>query len=100
VSRRRAPRPAADALRAALGRAAPKTPLAALQLAWAEVVGEQIAAVAKPVSERSGEATIACVDSVWAQELDLMQAELLQRLHDCLGGSAPRRLRFQIEGGS
>ena len=73
VSRRRAPRPAAAALRAALERAAPKTPLAALQAAWAEAVGERIAAVAQPVSERGGEVTVRCSDSVWAQELDLMQ---------------------------
>ena len=97
MSRRRAPRPASDAFRAALGRAAPKTPLAALQLAWAEAVGEQIAAVARPVSERSGEATIACADSVWAQELDLMQAELLERLRPRLGEAAPRALKFRVE---
>ncbi|HEX7244783.1 MAG TPA: DUF721 domain-containing protein [Solirubrobacterales bacterium] len=97
MSRRRAPRPASNAFRAALGRAAPKTPLAALQLAWAEAVGEQIAAVASPVSERSGEAVIACADSVWAQELDLMQAELLERLRSCLGEAAPRALQFRVE---
>jgi predicted nucleic acid-binding Zn ribbon protein len=98
MSRRRAPRPAAGALRAALERAAPKTPLAALQAAWAEAVGEQIAAVASPVSERDGEALVACSDSVWAQELDLMQEQLLQRLGDRLGERAPRRLRFRVEG--
>jgi len=98
MSRRRVPRPAAAAFRAALEGAAPKTPLAALQAAWAEAVGEQIAAVASPVSERGGEALIACRDSVWAQELDLMQEQLLQRLADRLGERAPRRLRFRVEG--
>jgi len=98
MSRRRTPRPAAGAFRAALEGAAPKTPLAALQAAWADAVGEQIAAVASPVSERDGEALIACRDSVWAQELDLMQEQLLQRLGDRLGERAPRRLRFRVEG--
>jgi predicted nucleic acid-binding Zn ribbon protein len=97
VSRRRAPRPAATALRAALDRAAPKTPLAALQVAWAETVGEQIAAVASPVSERAGEAVVSCSDSVWAQELDLMQGQLLERLEERLGEQAPRSLRFRVE---
>ena len=97
MTRRRAPRPAATALRAALDRAAPKTPLAALQSAWAEAVGEQIAAVTSPVSERGGEATVGCTDSVWAQELDLMQAQLLERLRDRLGERAPRSLRFRVE---
>ena len=97
VTRRRAPRPAATALRAALDQAAPKTPLAALQAAWAEVVGERIAAVASPVSERGGEVTVSCSDSVWAQELDLMQEQLLERLRERLGERAPQSLRFRVQ---
>jgi|SRR4051795_13003677 len=97
MSRRHAPRPAASALRAALDRAAPKTPLAALQSAWAEVVGEKIAAVATPVAERGGEVTVSCSDSVWAQELDLMQGQLLERLRDRLGEQAPQTFRFRVE---
>jgi len=97
MTRRRAPRPAASALRAALDLAAPKTPLAALQAAWAEVVGEQIAAATSPVSERSGEAIVSCSDSVWAQELDLMQGQLLERLQERLGERAPRSLRFRVQ---
>jgi predicted nucleic acid-binding Zn ribbon protein len=97
MSRRRAPRPAAGALRTALERAAPKTPLAALQVAWTEVAGERIAAVASPASERNGEVTVDCADSVWAQELDLMQEQLLVRLRDRLGESAPRSLRFRVK---
>jgi predicted nucleic acid-binding Zn ribbon protein len=97
MTRRRAPRPAATALRAALDQAAPKTPLAALQGAWAEVVGERIAAVASPVSERAGEVTVSCSDSVWAQELDLMQAQLLERLGGRLGERAPKSLRFRVQ---
>jgi len=97
MTRRRAPRPASSAFRAALDAAAPQTPLAALQTAWSEVVGEQIAAVADPVAERDGEAIVACRDSVWAQELDLMQEQLLQRLADRLGERAPRSLRFRVQ---
>jgi predicted nucleic acid-binding Zn ribbon protein len=97
VSHRRAPRPAASGLRAALAKAAPRTPLAAAQAAWDELVGEQIAAVARPVSERGGEVIVSCTDSVWAQELDLMQDQLLQRLRDRLGERAPRSLRFRVE---
>jgi predicted nucleic acid-binding Zn ribbon protein len=96
MSRRRAPRPASNALRSALGAAAPKTGLASLQAVWAELVGERIAAVAQPVSERGGEVTIDCSDSVWAQELDLMQGQLLTRLQERLGESAPQSLRFRV----
>lgn len=96
MSRRASPRPASAALRAALDRAAPKTPLAATQAAWAEVVGERIAAVAQPVSERDGALLVACSDPVWAQELDLMQGDLLARLRARLGDSTPQSLRFRV----
>jgi predicted nucleic acid-binding Zn ribbon protein len=97
VTRRRAPRPAASALQAALEQAAPQTSLAAVQAAWEKAVGARIAAAARPVSERGSEVTVACTDSVWAQELDLMQEQLLQRLRDSLGERAPQSLRFRME---
>jgi predicted nucleic acid-binding Zn ribbon protein len=96
MSRRRAPRPAADAFRAALQKAAPRTPLAAVQAAWATAVGEHLAAVAVPVSERNGTLTVECADAVWAQELDLMQETLLQRLQAEVGEQAPQSLRFRV----
>ena len=97
MSRRRAPRPASAALRWALGEAAPKTPLAAVQAAWVDAVGERVAAAAEPVSERAGTVTVRCQDSVWAQELELMQEQLLERLGDRLGEQAPQALRFRVE---
>lgn len=100
MTRRRAPRPATAAIRAARDLAAPQTGLAAVQASWAEVVGERIAAVATPVSERAGTLTVECADSVWAQELDLMQAQLLERLQAQLGGRAPKALRFRSDHAS
>lgn len=96
MSRRRAPRPAAEALRAARERAAPRTALAAVQASWAGIVGARLAAAATPVAERGGTLTVECVDGVWAQELDLMQAQLLERLRTELGESAPEALRFRL----
>lgn len=100
MSRRRAPRPAAGALRAAMRGAAPATPLAAVQSIWAEAVGERVASVAEPVSERAGSLTVRCSDPVWAQELELMQEQLLARLRERLGERAPRSLRFRVEDDS
>lgn len=97
MSRRRVPRPATEALRAALRQAAPKTPLAAVQAVWAEVVGERVATSARPVSERDGAVIVACSDPVWAQELDLMQEQLQKGLRERLGEDAPRSLRFRVE---
>jgi predicted nucleic acid-binding Zn ribbon protein len=99
VTRRRAPRPAGEAFRVARERLAPKTGLAAVQAAWSAALGERLAEVATPVSERSGTLTVECVDAVWAQELDLMQEQLLQRLREELGERAPEALRFRIARG-
>ena len=96
MSHRRAPRPAADAIQEALRRAAPQTPLAAVQVAWANAVGEQVANVAQPVSERAGTLTVECTEAVWVQELDLMQETLLKRLRAELGERAPQALRFRL----
>lgn len=96
MSRRRAPRQASEAFRAARDLAAPRTGLAAVQSAWANAVGERLAAVATPVSERSGTLTIECADSVWTQELDLMQEQLLERLREALGDQAPKALKFRL----
>ncbi len=79
MSRRRAPRPLAAAIGEALGRAEPATLLAAVQSAWPEAVGEAIAREATPVAERSGVVTVACSSSSWAQELDLLAGQILEK---------------------
>jgi predicted nucleic acid-binding Zn ribbon protein len=100
VTRRRAPRPAGEAFRVVRERAAPKTGLAAVQAAWEEALGENIAAVARPVSERAGTITVDCSNAMWAQELDLMQEQLLERLREVLGERAPEALKFRIARGA
>ncbi|MGV1048346.1 MAG: DUF721 domain-containing protein [Solirubrobacterales bacterium] len=97
MTRRRAPRQASAAIRAARDLAAPRTGLAAVQASWGAIVGAQLAAVATPVSERAGTLTVECADSVWAQELDLMQEQLLERLRAELGERAPKALRFRLD---
>jgi predicted nucleic acid-binding Zn ribbon protein len=99
MTRRRAPRQASSAIRAARERAAPRTGLAAAQAAWSQAVGERVAAVTIPVSERAGTLTIECTDGVWAQELDLMQEQLLERLREVLGDEAPETLKFRLGSG-
>ncbi len=96
MSHRRAPRQASSAIRAARDRAAPRTGLAAVQAVWSGAVGERIAAVATPVSDRAGTLTIECADSVWSQELDLMRGQLLERLREELGERAPTDLKFRL----
>jgi predicted nucleic acid-binding Zn ribbon protein len=92
---RRAPRPLAAAVGAALERAAPATVLAAVQRAWPAAVGEAIAREATPVAERSGVVTVACRSATWAQELDLLTGQILARIRHELGDDgALEGLRF------
>jgi predicted nucleic acid-binding Zn ribbon protein len=84
VRRSARPRGLGAAVRAARDRAAPATPLAAVQSAWPEVAGAAIAAEAQPVGEREGVVHVTCRSAVWAQELDLMAPELLERLNERL----------------
>jgi predicted nucleic acid-binding Zn ribbon protein len=91
---RSAPRPASLALRTALDRSAPRTGLAAAQTVWPEAVGEAIAAVAEPVAERDGVLTVRCQSATWAEELSLMESELLGRLGERLGERSPSALKL------
>lgn len=100
MTRRRAPRKAGEAFRVARDLATPKTGLASAQAGWAGAVGEQIAAVAQPVSERAGTLTVECTNAMWTQELDLMQEQLLERLREALGERAPQALKFRVARGS
>ena len=92
---RRAPRPLATAIAAALERAEPETLLAAVQSAWPAAVGEAIAREATPVTERSGVVTVACSSSSWAQELDLLRGQIIEKIGPKLpSGTALEGLRF------
>lgn len=90
---RRSPRPLASALGTLQVELAPDTLLAEVQRAWRAAVGETIAGQARPVSERAGVLTVACSSSVWAQELDLMGPELVERLNAGLGHGSLSRLK-------
>jgi predicted nucleic acid-binding Zn ribbon protein len=88
MRRRRAPRPLATAIGEALDRAEPATLLAAVQSAWAAAVGEAIAREATPVAERSGVVTVACTSSAWAQELDLLGGQIMEKIRPELPADA------------
>ena len=91
--RRAAPRPLAGAVESLAAGLEPATALGAVQRVWPEVVGEVIAAEARPTAERGGVVTVSCQAAVWAQELDLMAPELVDRLNATLGREAVRSLR-------
>ena len=90
---RRSPRPLASALGPLQVGLAPDTLLAEVQRVWRATVGQTVADQAQPVAERGGVLTIACAASVWAQELDLMGPELIERLNSSLGSGSLARLK-------
>ena len=94
--RRRAPRPLARALEGFTATLAPPTTLARVQGLWTEVLGETLAEECRPLSERDGVVTVGCRSSVWAQELAMMETELVERLNAALGGAAVAELRFRV----
>jgi predicted nucleic acid-binding Zn ribbon protein len=100
VSRRRAPRPIAASLGALVAGTEPATLLAAVQSAWPGAVGEAIAREASPVSERDGVVVVACASATWAEELDLLGAQIACQVRENLpDGDALKRLRFTASGG-
>ena len=98
MSRRRAPRSLAAAFTALADELAPGTLLAEIQRSWSEAVGPSIAEHARPTAERGGVVTVSCSASVWAQELDLMAEQIIQRLNDALRAGSVSRLRCVAVG--
>jgi predicted nucleic acid-binding Zn ribbon protein len=90
---RGAPRPLSTALEALTATIAPATTLARVQEIWEAAAGPAIASSARPTAERSGVLTVTCAAAVWAQELDLMAVELIEKLNSVLGEDAIRELR-------
>jgi predicted nucleic acid-binding Zn ribbon protein len=88
-----APRPLSLALGELTRELAPATTLARVQEIWQDTTGPAIASAARPTAERNGTLTVTCAAAVWAQELDLMSAELIARLNTALGQEAILELR-------
>ena len=65
-----------------------------MQALWPEIAGAAVAAESAPASEREGIVTVECTGAVWAQELTLLEGDLLARLNPRLAGFQVRSLRF------
>ena len=94
-ARSRAPRPVALSIEALSDSLAPQTTISAVQRVWPDVAGDLIAAQCEPTSERGGVVTVTCSSAVWAQELDLLSGDLIERLNAVLEGQLVTALRCQ-----
>jgi predicted nucleic acid-binding Zn ribbon protein len=72
---------------------APASTLARVQEVWEQAAGPAVAAYARPTAEREGVLEVTCEAAVWAQELDLMAADLLGAINAALGAGRIRELR-------
>ncbi|MDQ3153376.1 MAG: DciA family protein, partial [Actinomycetota bacterium] len=62
---------------------------------WAQLVGEEIAEHATPVTLRDGELTVQATSTAWATQLRLLQRRLLGRITAGVGRGVVTRLRVQ-----
>jgi len=92
----RAPRPG-DASRATAPRGA-EDPARRLAAIWPDVVGEEVAANARPVHLRRGRLVVSTSSSVWAQTLQLMSEAVLARLTERLGAGVVEQVVFRHAG--
>jgi hypothetical protein len=84
-----------DGVRRELDRHGPSTGMAALVEAWPAAVGADVARNAWPARlARDGTLHVATSSSAWAFELAHLEGELVSRLRQQLGESAPPMLRF------
>ena len=84
-----------DAVRRELGRFGTAGEMTDLVGAWPGLVGSQVAANAWPARlARDGTLHVNTSSSAWAFELGHLEAEILPRLQEALGETAPSRLKF------
>ena len=65
-------------------------------LVWKDVVGGSLRAHARPVRIENGELTIAVEDSLWKQEVCLLQGEIIRKLNDRMGDEVVRDIRLVV----
>lgn len=93
---RRTPAGIAELMADFTRRMEPDTPLARIQRVWADTVGAGIAEVAKPESYGAGTVRVVCASAAWAQELDLMQRDIVARLDAALPDVQVAKLRCTL----
>jgi predicted nucleic acid-binding Zn ribbon protein len=88
-----------DGIKRELGRSGSRDaiPLAEVTAAWPGAVGDPVARKAWPLRlARDGTLHVAAESATWANELTLLQGEILATLRRQLGEQSPSRLRFAV----
>jgi predicted nucleic acid-binding Zn ribbon protein len=70
--------------------------LGGLFAGWADIVGPQLAAHARPLSLTAGVLLVAVTDPAWATQLRFLEADLLGRLEEALGEGVVTRVEVRL----
>ncbi|MHB8671034.1 MAG: DciA family protein [Acidimicrobiales bacterium] len=84
-----------DAVTRALGGPSAST-LSALFSRWSELVGEDVAAHARPLSLRDGLLVVGADQSVWRTQLAYLEADLLARIAATVGPGVVSRIEVRV----
>jgi predicted nucleic acid-binding Zn ribbon protein len=63
---------------------------------WTELVGDSVAAHARPRSLREGVLVVAVEDPAWATQLRFLESDLLRRLTDAVGDGRLTRIEVRV----
>ena len=63
---------------------------------WADIVGAQLAAHARPVSLSSGVLVVAVTEPAWATQLTYLEGDLLGRFREALGDGVVERVEVRL----
>jgi predicted nucleic acid-binding Zn ribbon protein len=63
---------------------------------WADIVGPQLAAHARPLSLASGVLVVGVAEPGWATQLTYLESELLGRFRDALGDGVVERVEVRL----
>jgi predicted nucleic acid-binding Zn ribbon protein len=63
---------------------------------WAEIVGPQLAAHARPLSLSSGVLVVAVTEPGWATQLTYLESELVGRFREVLGEGVVQRVEVRV----
>ena len=98
---RRQPRKVGDSLdRVTTALGVPKSAtLAAIFATWPDLVGESVAANARPRSLHDGTLVVTVEQPAWATQLRFLEADLLARLADVVGSGEIARIDVRVARG-
>ena len=95
----REPRPVGDSLdRVASSLGVPRaTTLSRVFASWPELVGDAVAAHARPRSLRTGTLVVAVDEPAWATQLKWLEGDLVRRLNEVLGEGQIERIEVRVQ---